>query len=189
MKKRRSIKKPPLFSPLFINSKFLLDFYSNETTSRFMIGQINGSNFYRLSNKIYLYTYINVGGNYERKPNRSARASTIRYRSTRCMHQRKEPLSSFVPFFRLLFFFPSFFFPFLSPSFISCPPSCSPRQPFSFFLLFLFFFSFTRATVHGIIDGAMNTRTPLRFFRVTPSVTLPPSFVFNFLPRLPFTVR
>lgn len=140
---------------------------------------------------IYLYTYINVGGNYERKPNRSARASTIRYRSTRCMHQRKEPLSSFVPFFRLLFFFPSFFFPFLSPSFISCPPSCSPRQPFSFFLLFLFFFSFTRATVHGIIDGAMNTRTPLRFFRVTPSLhlTLPPSFVFNFLPRLPFTVR
>lgn len=89
--------------------------------------------------------------------------------------------------------FPSFvffsFFPFLSPSFISCPPFCSPRQLFSSPFFFLFFFSLIRATVHGIIDRAMNTRTPLRFFRVTPSVTLPPSFVFNFLPRLPFTAR
>lgn len=40
--------------------------------------------------------------------------------------------------------FPSFvffsFFPFLSPSFISCPPFCSPRQPFSSPFSFPFFF-------------------------------------------------
>lgn len=89
--------------------------------------------------------------------------------------------------------FPSFvffsFFPFPFSFFYLVPTFLLSASTFFFAFFFPFFFSFIRATVHGIIDRAMNTRTPLRFFRVTPSVTLPPSFVFNFLPRLPFTAR
>lgn len=56
--KRGSIKKPLFPFPfLFRNSKFLLDFYSNETTSRFMIGQINGFNFLPRTKNIYIYIY------------------------------------------------------------------------------------------------------------------------------------
>lgn len=104
-----------------------------------------------------------------------------------CTKERSHSPRSF-PSFAFFSFFPPFFsFPF--SFFYLVPTFLLSASTFFFLSSFSFFFSFTRATVHGIIDGAMNTRTPLRFFRVTPSVTLPPSFVFNFLPRLPFTVR